>query len=145
MWYTEDQKNRSLQVFEELEISHFQKLLREMELRNQKPLQLLRRKRDLARAKIRYPTLHTMWKSHLPAVVQAVLQFESKRIERFGHFSWQGYGGSLQARSIGVWQYLRPWLREQSITVFLNRIDFNLLSELRASNPSRSIENLIFR
>ncbi|CAH2062403.1 unnamed protein product, partial [Iphiclides podalirius] len=62
-----------LQVFEESETRQFQKLLGEMELGSQKPSQLLRRMRDLARSKIPDPTLQIMWNSHLPAAVQAVL------------------------------------------------------------------------
>lgn len=66
-------KDRLLQVFEESETRQFQKLLSEMELGTQKPSQLLRRMRDLARGKIPDQTLKIMWNSHLPSSVQAVL------------------------------------------------------------------------
>lgn len=66
-------KERLLQVFEESETRQFQKLLSEMELGTQKPSQLLRRMRDLARGKIPDQTLKIMWNSHLPSAVQAVL------------------------------------------------------------------------
>lgn len=45
-------KERLLKIYEESEIRQFQKLLSEMELGDQKPSQLLRRVRDLARDKI---------------------------------------------------------------------------------------------
>ncbi|KAJ8710633.1 hypothetical protein PYW08_009148 [Mythimna loreyi] len=66
-------KERLLQVFEESETRQFQKLLSEMELGTQKPSQLIRRMRDLARGKIPDQTLQIMWNSHLPSAVQAVL------------------------------------------------------------------------
>lgn len=66
-------KDRLLQVFEESETRQFQKLLGEMELGSQKPSQLLRRMRDLARGKIPDHTLQILWNSHLPSSVQAVL------------------------------------------------------------------------
>ncbi|KAL0860796.1 hypothetical protein ABMA27_009340 [Loxostege sticticalis] len=66
-------KTRLLQVFEESETRQFQKLLDEMELGNQKPSQLLRRMKDLARNKIPDATLQIMWNRHLPPAVQAVL------------------------------------------------------------------------
>lgn len=75
-------KDRLLQVFEESETRQFQKLLGEMELGNQKPSQLLRRMKDLARAKIPDSTLQIMWNSHLPAAVQAVLAvMEEKELD----------------------------------------------------------------
>lgn len=66
-------KSRLLQVYEESEIRQFQKLLSEMELGDQKPSQLLRKMRDLARDKIPDDTLSIMWQGHLPASVRAVL------------------------------------------------------------------------
>ncbi|XP_028160630.1 uncharacterized protein LOC114353023 [Ostrinia furnacalis] len=44
-----------------------------MELGTQKPSQLLRRMRDLARNKLPDSTLQIMWTRHLPSAVQAVL------------------------------------------------------------------------
>lgn len=66
-------KSRLLQVYEESEIRQFQKLLSEMDLGDQKPSQLLRKMRDLARDKIPDETLSIMWQGHLPASVRAVL------------------------------------------------------------------------
>lgn len=75
-------KDRLLQVFEESETRQFQKLLGEMELGSQKPSQLLRRMRDLARGKLPDSTLQIMWNGHLPAAVQAVLAVtEVKELE----------------------------------------------------------------
>lgn len=66
-------KARLLAVYEESENRQFQKLLSEMELGDQKPSQLLRRMRDLARGKICDETLCLMWQGHLPASVRGVL------------------------------------------------------------------------
>lgn len=66
-------KTRLLQVYEESEVRQFQKLLSEMELGDQKPSQLLRQMKDLAREKIPDDTLSIMWQGHLPSSVRAVL------------------------------------------------------------------------
>lgn len=66
-------KTRLLAIYEESEMRQFQKLLSEMELGDQKPSQLLRRMKDLARDKIPDETLRIMWQSHLPSSVRAVL------------------------------------------------------------------------
>lgn len=66
-------KERLLKVYEESEMRQFQKLLSEMELGDQKPSQLLRRMRDLAREKIPDETLRIMWQGHLPSEVRGVL------------------------------------------------------------------------
>lgn len=66
-------KTRLMAVYEESEMRQFQKLLSEMELGNQKPSQLLRRMKDLAREKIPDETLQIMWQGHLPSSVRAVL------------------------------------------------------------------------
>lgn len=66
-------KNRLLAIYEESENRQIQKLIREMELGDQKPSQLLRRMRDLARGKIPDETLRILWQSHLPPSVRAVL------------------------------------------------------------------------
>lgn len=66
-------KTRLLVVYEESEIRQFQKLLSEMELGEQKPSQLLRRMKELARDKIPDDTLRLLWQGHLPSSVRAVL------------------------------------------------------------------------
>ncbi|XP_035454518.2 uncharacterized protein LOC118279093 [Spodoptera frugiperda] len=66
-------KTRLLSVYEESETRQFQKLLGEMELGDQKPSQLLRRMKDLARDKVPDETLRLMWQGHLPSPVRAVL------------------------------------------------------------------------
>lgn len=66
-------KERLLKIFEESDTRQTQKLLGEMELGSQKPSQLLRSMRDLARGKILDQTLIIMWNGHLPPAVQAVL------------------------------------------------------------------------
>lgn len=66
-------KSRLLAVYEESENRQLQKLLSEIDLGDQKPSQLLRRMRDLARGKIPDDTLSIMWQGHLPSSVRAVL------------------------------------------------------------------------
>lgn len=66
-------KDRLISVYEESESRQFQKLLAEMELGDQKPTQLLRRMRNLARDKISDSTLRMMWTKLLPAHVRSVL------------------------------------------------------------------------
>ncbi|XP_050349203.1 uncharacterized protein LOC126772718 [Nymphalis io] len=76
-------KNRLLEVYEESETSKLQKLISGMDLGDQKPSQLLRRMRDLARGKISDDTLLNMWQGHLPASVRAVLAVsEVKDLEK---------------------------------------------------------------
>lgn len=66
-------KTRLLAVYEESENRQLQKLLSEIDLGDQKPSQLLRHMRDLAREKIPDDTLGMMWQSHLPSSIRAVL------------------------------------------------------------------------
>lgn len=66
-------KERLISVYEESEGRQFQKLLQEMELGDQRPSQLLRRMRNLARDKVPDSTLRLMWMNHLPAHVRSVL------------------------------------------------------------------------
>ncbi|KAL0811557.1 hypothetical protein ABMA28_009942 [Loxostege sticticalis] len=66
-------KSRLLTVYEESENRQLQKLLSEIELGDQKPSQLLRYMRDLARGKIPDDTLSIMWQGHLPSSIRAVL------------------------------------------------------------------------
>lgn len=75
-------KQRLITVYEESDSQQFQKLLTGMELGDQKPSQLLRKMRSLARDKLRDETLRLMWTNHLPAQVRAILSvsdtFQSK-------------------------------------------------------------------
>lgn len=66
-------KERLISVYEESDSRQLQKLLSEMELGDQKPTQLLRRMRNLARDKISDSTLRMMWTKLLPAQVRSVL------------------------------------------------------------------------
>lgn len=66
-------KTRLLSIYEESESRQIQKLIGEMDLGDQKPSQLLRRMRDLARDKVTDDTLSVLWKNHLPSSVRAVL------------------------------------------------------------------------
>lgn len=66
-------KERLLKIYEESEMQQFRKLLSGVELGDQKPSQLLRRMRDLARDKIPDETLRILWQGHLPSSVRGVL------------------------------------------------------------------------
>lgn len=66
-------KKRLITTYEESDNRQFQKLLSEMELGTQKPSQLLRRMKNLAREKIPDATLRLMWSNHLPAHIRSVL------------------------------------------------------------------------
>lgn len=66
-------KDRLITAYEESDSQQFQKLLSEMELGDQKPSQLLRRMRNLARDKVPDSTLQLLWTTHLPSHVSSVL------------------------------------------------------------------------
>lgn len=66
-------KERLISAYEESDSRQFQKLLSEMELGDQKPTQLLRRMRNLARDKVPDSTLRLMWTNHLPSHIRSVL------------------------------------------------------------------------
>ncbi|XP_061706836.1 uncharacterized protein LOC133517524 [Cydia pomonella] len=75
-------KARLLSVYEETEAKRLQQLMSDMELGEQRPSQLLRRMRDLARDKIPDDTLVYFWQGHLPPSVRAVVaSAESKNLE----------------------------------------------------------------
>lgn len=69
----ENLKTRLLEIYEESEGRQIQKLIGEMELGDQKPSQLLRRMRDLARGKVTDDALTILWQNHLPTSVRGVL------------------------------------------------------------------------
>ncbi|XP_052742382.1 uncharacterized protein LOC128198895 [Bicyclus anynana] len=66
-------KNRLISAYEESDSRQLQKLLSEIELGDQKPTQLLRRMRFLAREKVPDSTLRILWTNHLPSHVRSVL------------------------------------------------------------------------
>ncbi|XP_041976522.1 uncharacterized protein LOC121731232 [Aricia agestis] len=66
-------KQRLLAIYEESESRQLQKLISEMDLGDQKPSQLLRRMRELAKGKVPDDTLKILWQGHLPPQVRAVL------------------------------------------------------------------------
>lgn len=75
-------KKRLLYIYEESATRQLQKLLSEMDLGDQKPSQLLRRMRDLAREKVPDHTLCILWQNHLPPATRAVLAVaETKNLE----------------------------------------------------------------
>lgn len=66
-------KQRLLAIYEESETRQIQKLISEMELGDQRPSQLLRRKRDLARSKVSDETLKILWQGHLPSAIRGII------------------------------------------------------------------------
>lgn len=76
-------KSRLLSIFEESESRQIQKLIGEMELGDQRPSQLLRRMRDLARGKINDDTLTVLWQNLLPTPIRGVLAvIETKDLDK---------------------------------------------------------------
>lgn len=71
-------KKRLLSVYEESENKQLQRLLNEVELGDQRPSQLLRRMRELARNKFPDETLRMLWMSHLPSSTRAVLSVSTE-------------------------------------------------------------------
>lgn len=71
-------KSRLLNIYEESEANNIRRLISEMELGSQRPSQLLRQMRDLARNRIQDPTLTVLWQGHLPPTVKAVLAVTDK-------------------------------------------------------------------
>lgn len=66
-------KERLLLIYEESEARQIQKLMREMELGDQRPSQLLRKMKELARDKLPDATLRILWQGHLPASVRGIM------------------------------------------------------------------------
>lgn len=66
-------KERLISVYEESDGKQLQKLLSDMDLGDQKPSQLLRRMRTLARNKVPDSTLRLMWMNLLPPHVHSVI------------------------------------------------------------------------
>lgn len=69
----ESLKTRLLSIYEESKNRQLQKLISEMDLGDQKPSQLLRRMRELAKEKIPDDTLRMLWQGHLSSPLRAVL------------------------------------------------------------------------
>lgn len=66
-------KERLLSVYEESDSQRIRKLMKGIDLGDQKPSQLLRKMKDLSRGKFPDDTLRIMWSEHLPATVRTVL------------------------------------------------------------------------
>lgn len=81
-------KDRLLTVYEESELRQVQKLLSEIDLGEQKPSQLLRRMKDLARDKFPDDTLRILWTGHLPSAVRGILTVsEVKDLEKLAEIA----------------------------------------------------------
>lgn len=75
-------KTRLCSIYAQSETRQVQKLIGEMELGDQRPSQLLRKMKELARGKMTDEALTILWKSHLPNSVSSVLAAtESRDIE----------------------------------------------------------------
>lgn len=74
-------KTRLLEIYEESEAKKIKKLLNEMELGDQKPSQLLRQMKDLAKGRVTDDTLLYLWQNQLPTAVQAVLTVADKDMD----------------------------------------------------------------
>lgn len=77
-------KKRLLHICEESENRQLQKVISEMELGEQKPSQLLRRMRDLARRKIPDDTLRILWQGHHSTVTPPLRNRLKKWFTFFG-------------------------------------------------------------
>ncbi|KAF9405867.1 hypothetical protein HW555_010980 [Spodoptera exigua] len=66
-------KERLLNIYEESDTQRIRKLLKEIDLGDQKPSQLLRKMKDLGRGRFPDDTLRILWIGHLPAAVRTVL------------------------------------------------------------------------
>lgn len=66
-------KNRLLTIYEDTANLKIKKLLRDMDLGDQKPSQLLRKMKDLAKKNFPDDTVRILWEEHLPSQVRAVL------------------------------------------------------------------------
>lgn len=75
----ESLKSRLLALYEESQKRQMQKLFREMSLGDQRPSQLLRRMRELAKNKLEDEVVLVLWQDHLPAAVRTVLAAKETR------------------------------------------------------------------
>ena len=75
-------KERLIAIFADSEEHKLRKLLNEVELGDQKPSQLLRQMKDLARNKITDEVLKSLWFQHLPLPVQTVLAVSSEQLDK---------------------------------------------------------------
>ncbi|XP_049886865.1 uncharacterized protein LOC126381436 [Pectinophora gossypiella] len=66
-------KTRLLALYEDSKHDKIKKLLRDMDLGDQRPSQLLRRMKDLAKDNFPDSTLRILWEDQLPSQVRAVL------------------------------------------------------------------------
>lgn len=66
-------KQRLMHVYEESENRRIQRLIGDMRLGDQKPSQLLRQMKNLAKSKIADDTVLVLWQNHLPTSVRSVL------------------------------------------------------------------------
>jgi hypothetical protein len=132
-------KDRLLKNYEESDTRQTQKLLREMELGTQKPSQLLRNMRDLARGKILDQTLIIMWNGHLPPAVQAVLAAsEVTDMEKLACIADKVMEATrpMEVTEIASTSRQRP--KDDDLAAKLNRLSVEVAELRRSRRPQRS-------
>lgn len=112
-------KERLLAVYEESEERQFQKLVSEVELGDQKPSQLLRRMRELARrSQVAEKTLHSLWMSRLPDHVRAVLMVsQDQKLDNLAAIAdkiLEGRSGEVSEISSGQTQLMVELVNQMS-------------------------------
>lgn len=131
-------KERLLKIYEESDTRQTQKLLGEMELGTQKPSQLLRSMRDLARGKILDQTLIVMWSGHLPQAVQAVLAAsEVTDMEKLACIADKVMEATrpMEVSEISTGKQ-RP--KDTDLTAKLNKLSVEVAELRRSRHPQRS-------
>ncbi|XP_063358758.1 uncharacterized protein LOC134648205 [Cydia amplana] len=134
-------KERLLKIYEESDTRQTQKLLGEMELGTQKPSQLLRNMRDLARGKILDQTLIIMWNGHLPPAVQAVLAAsEVTDMETLATIADKVMEATrpLEVTEIAASKQRPKESSSSDLTAKLNRLSVEVAELRRARRPQRS-------
>lgn len=130
-------KARLLSVYEETEAKRLQQLMSDMELGDQRPSQLMRRMRDLARDKIPDDTLIYFWQGHLPPSVRAVVaSADSKNLESLASIAdkvMETFKPNEVAAIQGSSRQLRQTSASDFITAELAKIN-NRISELAKSS-----------
>lgn len=112
-------KERLLAVYEESEERQFQKLVSEIELGDQRPSQLLRRMRELARnSQVAEKTLHSLWMSRLPDHVRAVLMVsQDQKLDNLAAIAdkiLEGRSGEVSEMSSGQTQLMVELVSQMS-------------------------------
>lgn len=133
-------KARLLRIYEESESRQIQKLISEMELGDQKPAQLLRRMRELAKDKVPDDTLRILWQSHLPGTVRAVLAVsETKELDRLATIAdnvYETMRATLQVNEVSQPQQTQPKVNRDTEIIMAEIAKLTLkIAELENARP----------